>query len=186
MLIARDPVAFVDAEVTGAAMGKGSGTPGRSVADFERAHGQTLFGFVRTLGVKDDDAADVVQESLLRLFDALCAGQSIRDRKAWTFHVAYRLAMDEHRRFARGLRLMNARPLLAAVEDPGADVERQQVWSEVGCLPARQCAVLFLRFRADLAFDEIGMTLGITASAARSHCTQALATLRNRLGEEAD
>lgn len=81
---------------------------------------------------------------------------------------------------------MNARPRLAAVEDPGADVERQQVWSEVGCLPARQRAVLFLRFRADLAFDEIGMTLGITASAARSHCTQALATLRNRLGGEAD
>ncbi|CAN0309129.1 unnamed protein product, partial [Phaeothamnion confervicola] len=66
------------------------------------------------------------------------------------------------------------------------EVERQQVWSEVGRLPARQRAVLFLRFRADLAFDEIGMTLGITASAARSHCTQALATLRNRLGEEAD
>ena len=101
MLIARDPVTLVDAEMTDAAVTTGSGTHGRSVADFERAHGQTLFGFVRGLGVKDDAAADVVQESILRLFDALCTGQAIRDRKAWTFHVAYRLAMDEHRRFAR-------------------------------------------------------------------------------------
>ena len=60
---------------------------------------------------------------------------------------------------------MNARPHPADAEDPGDDLERQQVWSEVDRLPDRQRAVLFLRFRADLAFEDIGMTLGITASA---------------------
>jgi RNA polymerase sigma-70 factor (ECF subfamily) len=93
--------------------------------------------------------------------------------------------MDEHRRFARGLRLANARPRPTDVGDPGDDLERQQVWSEVDRLPDRQRAVLYLRYRADLAFEEVGLTLGITASAARSHCTQALATLRTRLGVEA-
>ena len=186
MLIARDPVPFVDSDVRDAAVTTDSGSHGRFVADFERAHGQTLFGFVRRLGVKDDAAADVVQEAILRLFDALSAGQQIRDSKAWTFHVAYRLAMDEHRRLARRLRLAKARPRPSNVNDPGDDVERQQVWFEVDRLPDRQRAVLFLRFRADLAFEDIGATLGITASAARSHCTQALATLRARLGEEAD
>ena len=185
MLIVRYPVTFVDAEMTDAAASADSGTHGRFVADFERAHGQTLFGFVRSLGVKDDDAADVVQESILRLFDALRGGQAIRDRKAWTFHVAYRLAMDEHRRFARGSRLRSARPHPADAGDPGEDLERRQVWSQVDRLPDRQRSVLFLRFRADLAFEDIGATLGITASAARSHCTQALATLRARLGKEA-
>jgi len=186
MLIERDSVSLVDAEVADASATTGSGTHGRSVADFERAHGQTLFGFVRRLGVNDDAAADVVQESILRLFDALCAGQPIRDSKSWTFHVAYRLAMDEHRRFARGLRLMKSRPRPADAGDPSDDVARQQVWSEVDRLPDRQRAVLFLRFRADMAFVDIGMSLGITASAARSHCTQALATLRARLGEGAE
>lgn len=186
MLIARDLVPFVDSEVTDAAVTTYSGSHGRFVADFERAHGQTLFGFVRRLGVKDDAAADVVQEAILRLFDALCAGQQIRDSKAWTFHVAYRLAMDEHRRLTRRLRLVKARPRPTNVDDPCDDVDRQQVWSEVDRLPDRQRAVLFLRFRADLAFEDIGATLGITASAARSHCTQALATLRARLGGEAD
>src|SRR6188472_756305 len=119
MLIARDPVPVMDAEMANAVVSAGSGTHSRFVADFERAHGQTLFGFVRGLGVKDDAAADVVQESILRLFDALRTGQAIRDRKAWTFHVAYRLAMDEHRRFARARRLMNARRHPADAEDPG-------------------------------------------------------------------
>ena len=135
--------------------------------------------------MSDAVAADVVQESLLRLFDALCAGQPIRDLKSWTFHVAYRLSMDEHRRFARGAWPAHARPQVAGTGDPGDEIERQQVWLEVDRLPDRQRAVLYLRYRADLAFDDIGLTLGITASAARSHCTQALAVLRARLGEVA-
>jgi RNA polymerase sigma factor (sigma-70 family) len=185
MLIARDPTALVDAEANDGVVTTRVGAHHGSVVDFERAHGQILFGFVRRLGVNDTAAADVVQESLLRLFDALCAGQPIRDLKSWTFHVAYRLSMDEHRRLARGLRLRNARPRLADAGDPSDDLERQQVWSEVDRLPDRQRAVLYLRYRADLAFEDVGLTLGITASAARSHCTQALATLRTRLGEEA-
>jgi RNA polymerase sigma-70 factor (ECF subfamily) len=53
-------------------------------------------------------------------------------------------------------------------------------------LPPRQRQVLYLRFRADLPFDEIGLILGITDSAARSHATQAMHTLRSRLAAQAD
>lgn len=155
-----------------------------AVIDFERVHGQTLFGFVRRLGVSDAAAADVVQESMLRLFDALSGGQPIRDVKSWTYHVAYRLAMDEHRRSARGLRLVEKAGGPAVQTDQADDLERRQVWAEVDRLPERQRAVLYLRFRADLAFEDIGTTLGITASAARSHCTQALAALRHRLTKD--
>lgn len=159
------------------------GAHDRAVVEFERTNGQILFGFVRRLGIDDGAAQDVVQESLLRLFDVLCAGQSIRDPKSWTFHVAYRLAMDEHRRVSRFLRLANARCQSGDDGDPADNLARQQVWSEVDLLPERQRAVLYLRFRADLAFEDIGATLDITASTARSHCTQALAALRNRLSE---
>ena len=156
-----------------------------AVVSFERQHGQTLFGFVRRLGVPDGAAADVVQESLLRLFGVLCAGQSIRDIRSWTFHVAYRLAMDEHRRVTRGQRTMSTTTNTSTNDDLADDLERRQVWSEVDRLPERQRAVLYLRFRADLSFEDIGTTLGITSSAARSHCTQALAAIRERLGKEA-
>ena len=150
------------------------------VADLEQSHGQVLFGFVRRLGVRDDAAVDVVQEALLKLFGALCSGEPIQDAKSWTFHVAYRLAMDEHRRGARALRVV---PTWGGQgdDDPADSHERRQVWTQVDLLPERQRAVLYLRFRADLPFEDIGATMGITASAARSHCTQALAVLRRRL-----
>lgn len=184
MLVMRGSANVVDPETTADALAARPATHADAVIDFERMHGQTLFGFVRRLGVSDSAAADVVQESLLRLFDALTGEQPIRDVKSWTYHVAYRLAMDEHRRSARGLRLVEkaAPPLVET--DQADDLERRQVWTEVDRLPERQRAVLYLRFRADLAFEEIGTTLGITASAARSHCTQALAALRQRLTKD--
>lgn len=185
MLSIRGRGDVVDAESTDYVPAAPLGAPDKTVVDFEKAHGQILFGFVRRLGVNDAAAADVVQESLLRLFDALGAGQPIRDLKSWTFHVAYRLAMDEHRRFARDVRLATARhPRVVAEGDPADELERRQVWSEVDRLPQRQRAVLYLRFRVDLPFEDIGLTLGITASAARSHCSQALAAVRGRLAGE--
>lgn len=156
------------------------------VVGLERTHGQTLFGFVRRLGISDVAAADVVQESLVRLFDVLVGGQQIVDAKAWLFHTAYRLAMDEHRRFARIHRLASRLESRSAVDnDPAEGFERRLVWSAVDRLPERQRAVVYLRFRADLSFDAVAATMGITASAARSHSTQALASLRRTLNAEA-
>ena len=54
------------------------------------------------------------------------------------------------------------------------------MWAEVDRLPTRQREVLYLRYRSDLTFEAIGEVLGITSSAARSHATQAMATLRQR------
>src|SRR5829696_770644 len=67
------------------------------VLDLERRHGQALFGFVRRLGLSDAQAADSVQEVLLRLWSELQAGRWIEQPKAWAFRAIYRLAMDQHR-----------------------------------------------------------------------------------------
>ncbi len=160
--------------------------PTEVVVAFERAHGQALFGFARRLDVSDAHAADVVQEALLRLFDALSHREAIRDTRAWTFHVAYRLAMDDHRRTTRNLKLVDRlRPNPAVLSDASDDIASREVWAEVDRLPERQRAVLYLRYRADLDFDAVGAVLSITASAARSHCTQALGRLRTALAGEA-
>ena len=59
--------------------------------------------------------------------------------------------------------------------------DRIAVWSEVDRLPDRQRQVIYLRYRADLAYEEIGQALGITAGAARSHAAQAVERLRAAL-----
>lgn len=157
------------------------------VADLQLTDAQGLFGFVRRLGLSDDQADDAVQEVLVRLLDQLRAGASIGNPRSWAYRSIYRLAMDQHRLRRRlealGIRLgsSNKVPPRDQLED------RITVWAEVDRLPDRQRHVIYLRYRSDLPFDEIAGVLGISSSAARSHSTQAMATLRARLatgGEE--
>ena len=94
--------------------------------------------------------------------------------------------MDEHRlrRRLAGLRerLLGRTSDEVGQDDFKASSDRLAVWAEVDRLPERQRQVLYLRYRADLPFEDIGEVLGISASAARSHATQAMAALRRRLG----
>lgn len=154
----------------------------------EKRHGQELFGFVRRLGLTDSQAADAVQEVLLRLWAELQAGRTIEQPKAWAFRTIYRLGMDQHRLARRIGGLVERLGWSGEQEDHTAHDagDRIAVWSEVARLPQRQRHVLYLRYRADLSFDQIGEVMGITASAARSHATQATATLRRRLGDPSD
>ena len=155
------------------------------IIDLEATHGQHLFGFVRRLGLTDQQAADCVQEVLLRLWTTLERGVIVVDPKGWAFRSIYRLAMDEYRLRRRVTSLVRTLGWRATAAGPGvADDDRIAVWAEVDRLPARQRQVVYLRYRADLPYTEIGEVLGITASAARSHATQAMAVLRNRLNED--
>jgi RNA polymerase sigma-70 factor (ECF subfamily) len=151
------------------------------VAALDAQHGQGMLGFVRRLGLSDAQADDAVQEVLLRLWTELRRGTVIDNPKSWAYRTIYRVAMDEHRLHRRlaGLRELLASPgRQPEVRDPS---DRIAVWVEVDRLPQRQRQVVYLRYRSDLAFEEIGEVLGITSSAARSHSTQAMATLRGRL-----
>ena len=68
----------------------------RVTEHYER-RGRELWGLARRLGASDEQAADVVQEAHLRLWRELSAGTHVDDIDAWTFRVAYRLVMDQHR-----------------------------------------------------------------------------------------
>jgi RNA polymerase sigma factor (sigma-70 family) len=149
--------------------------------ELERSEGQALFGFALRLGLSEVEAQDAVQEALLRLWTQFAAGSSIENPRNWTFRTIYRIAMDEHRLRRRAMSILDRIGRAtgrAATSEPADHID---IWPEVDRLSDRQRQVVYLRYQADLAFDEIGTVLGITASAARSHSTFALATLRRRL-----
>jgi RNA polymerase sigma factor (sigma-70 family) len=108
----------------------------------------------------------------------------VEDPRGWAYRVIYRIAMDQHRfgRRLQGLRQRIASQWRHPSQQDLAD--RIAVWTEIDRLPPRQRQVLYLRYRSDLPFDDIADVVGITASAARSHATQAMATLRRRLLDE--
>ena len=149
--------------------------------DLERAEGQALFGFAIRLGLSDAEAQDAVQESLLRLWTQFMAGVIIENPRGWTFRTIYRVAMDEHRLRRRAIGLLDRIGRAASRSPTSGSIEPADIWGEVDHLSDRQRQVVYLRYQADLAFEEIGSVLGISASAARSHATFALAALRKRV-----
>ena len=163
----------------------------RTVHSLYQRRSQEMFGFVRRLGLADEDASDAVQETMLRLWRELDSGTEIADPDAWTFRTLYRLGIDSHRltRRIRGV-IDRVGGRLAAPDrghydgDPARRIDVDAIWHAVDRLPKRQRAVLYLRYRADLPYERIGVALGITPGAARGHASTGLATLRRRLDNE--
>jgi RNA polymerase sigma factor (sigma-70 family) len=150
------------------------------VVRLENDEAQALFGFVRRLGLTDEQADDAVQEVFARLLAEQRRGILIASPRSWAYQAIYRLAMDQHR-LRRKIRALVGAIGRNRVADRHDDADRIAVWSEVDRLPPRQRQIVYLRYRGDLAYEEIAGVLGISASAARSHATQAMATLRARL-----
>lgn len=154
---------------------------GAIVALLQDGEAQALFGFVRRLGLTDEQADDAVQEVFARMLDVQRQGVSIANPRSWAYRSIYRLAMDQHRMRTRIVALVRRLAERPGGRPPPDAADRIAVWAEVNRLPARQRHVIYLRYRADLAYEEIGSVLGISASAARSHASQAIAAIRSRL-----
>jgi RNA polymerase sigma factor (sigma-70 family) len=156
------------------------------LVDLENREGQALFGFAVRLGLTQAEAQDAVQETLLRLWSQLSSGTTIDNPRKWAYRTIYRVAMDEHRLRRRSRALLDRFGRSAGRSSTLLSSDLVDIWAAVDRLSDRQRQVIYLRYQADLAFDDIGTVLGITAGAARSHCTFALAALRKAYptGEE--
>lgn len=151
------------------------------VTEHYERRGRELWGLARRLGASDEQAADVVQEAHLRLWRELGRGTAVEDVDAWTFRVVYRLVMDQHRLARRvgeifgRLRQDHVEAVSHAVDD------RLSLWPVVDRLPPRERATLYLRYRADLSFDQIGEVMGITPASARTYASRGVERLRGLL-----
>lgn len=152
------------------------------VVDLHERRAGELIGFASHLGLSTEEARDATQEALLRLWIEIDAGRTIAQPDAWVFRTLYRLCMDRHR-WSRRFRA------LAERLEPSASTRTQDpddaivVWDAVERLPNRQRLAIYLRYRADLPFEEIGAILGIRAVSARSHVSRALDALRAMLSD---
>jgi RNA polymerase sigma factor (sigma-70 family) len=154
------------------------------VTELHAQHGAALYNFARHLGLDDAEAADAAQEALLRLWRELRRGTRIETPLGWTYRTCYHLAMGQHRwRRQLGRLLPRLAPSHPAYAGPESS-DRVSVWAAVDELPPRQRHVVYLHYAADLPFDEIAVIVGISPSAARTHASRGLATLRRALADE--
>ena len=173
-------MSFAPADV--ATVGIDTGALAATVTERYERRGRELWGLARRLGASDEEAHDAVQEAHLRLWNELGRGTVIEDLDAWTFRVLYRLVMDQHRLSRRvGMIVGRLRERRSEVEHIEVD-DRLSLWPFVDRLPARERSTLYLRYRVDLSFEQIGDVMGIKPGAARAYASRGLERLRRQLG----
>jgi RNA polymerase sigma-70 factor (ECF subfamily) len=129
-------------------------------------------------------AEDLLQVALTKTY--LSWGR-IRDRGALESYVRTTLATTATswwRRRWNGERPTDVLPETATVDRSSQVDERDALWSLVRALPAKQRAVLVLRFYEDMSEAEVARTLGIAPGTVKSSTSRALAALRQTLGEQ--
>jgi RNA polymerase sigma-70 factor (ECF subfamily) len=128
-------------------------------------------------------AEDVLQTALTRTYVAWRRLGEIEAAEAYTRRVLVTTATSWWRRRWHGERPSEVLPEPAVGDATDGWLDRTELWRHVRSLPARQRAVLVLRFYEDLTEVETARVLGVAVGTVKSHCARALATLRTRLAE---
>ena len=127
-------------------------------------------------------AADITHESFLRLWQRRDRLAENSNEKAWLMKVAINLAIDHQRSLLTALkhRLLPPPPSDPSVEAL-SQLDREHMKKALKKLPARDRAVLALRFEQDLSFPEISKILGEPDATLRTRVHRALARLQLQL-----
>jgi RNA polymerase sigma-70 factor (sigma-E family) len=141
-----------------------------------RAPGLLRYGYVLT--GNQHDAADLVQEALVRLGVAWPRVHRKGDPEGYVRTTMARLHVSWWRRRRREL-LVRSVPEGSYVDGALSDVDSgSALWPALAGLPPRQRAVLVLRYYERCPDDEIAAVLGVSRSTVRSTAKRGLEKLR--------
>ncbi|NJP93191.1 SigE family RNA polymerase sigma factor [Nonomuraea sp. FMUSA5-5] len=145
-------------------------------ADFVAERGDALLRYGYVLAGNPHDAADLVQEALLRLRGAWPRLRSKESPESYVRTTMARLHLSVWR--------LRRRELLAwdlpdgTHEDTLPRGDERTLWQALSGLPRKQRAVLVLRYYEQLTDAEIANVLGISRGTVRSQASRALDKLR--------
>jgi RNA polymerase sigma-70 factor (ECF subfamily) len=136
-----------------------------------------------------DDADDVAQTVLVRLFEHLPGFRGTARLSTWLYQITRNAALDALRKRRRRQRLLErwrgAEGVQNAQTQPGATLDRQDLLDRarevVAGLPERQRAVLALVDLQGHAAQEAAALLGVAPSTARVHLLRARRAVRAAL-----
>lgn len=149
-----------------------------------RAYQRSVFSLALRMLSHRQRAEDLAQEVFLQLHRHLGDIESDAHLGFWLRKVSLNRALDRLRREPRYESVVLE--LIPAEDAGGSDPLLQRRLRELlGLLPAAPRAVVLLRYQEDLDPVEIARTLNMSINTVKSHLKRSLATLRERLGEDA-
>ncbi|GAA5193021.1 SigE family RNA polymerase sigma factor [Rugosimonospora acidiphila] len=129
-------------------------------------------------------AEDLLQITLTKTYLAWRRLGEIEAVESYTRRVLVNTATSWWRRRWHGERPTEVLPDRPAPDRIDERIERDRLWRHVTTLPARQRAVLVLRFYEDMSEADTARLLNISIGTVKSQCARALASLRKRLAED--
>ena len=122
-------------------------------------------------------ADDVVQETLASMYVRWPALRSVDHIDAYVRTMLVRSFLQERRRPWSRVRLGGVPPELAG-RDASAVEDRDRLARALARIPARQRAVLVLRFLCDMSVEDVAAALRCSAGTVKSQTSHGLAAMR--------
>lgn len=154
-------------------------------------HSRAVYRLAYRMTGRADDADDVVQETMLRLYQRLSTFERRASFTTWLHQIAVRCALDllDARQRRREQQDTEVHPMLERTEDTAAQPERKALSAEVrdsvaqalGCLTASEHSAFILRHCEGMSIREIGAALGTNDNATKNTIFRAVRKLRERL-----
>ncbi|WP_319459114.1 SigE family RNA polymerase sigma factor [Micromonospora sp. RTP1Z1] len=130
-------------------------------------------------------AEDLLQTALTKTYLAWKRLGGIEAIEPYTRRVLVNTSTSWWRRRWHGERPTDVLPERAGVDEIEQQLDRDALWRHLSALPARQRAVLVLRFYEDMSEAQTAALLEISPGTVKSQTSRALSTLRRRLGSQA-
>ncbi len=146
-----------------------------------------LFGFIRRQVGERAEAEDLLQQTMLRIFDGLDSMKDPSAFRAWAFGIAANLCRNEGRRQQSHAALLPT----GGLEERGSTTspehaaqsgqEREQIARALDALPELQREVFVLYHYTNLSYGEISQAVGAPVGTVKSRMNSALTQLRTLL-----
>jgi RNA polymerase sigma-70 factor (ECF subfamily) len=152
--------------------------------DFVAARSAALLRTAYLLAGDWATAEDLLQTALTKTYLAWKRLGEIDAVEPYARRVLVNTATSWWRRRWHGEKPTEVLPERAAPDRMEEQLERDVLWQHVKALPARQRAVLVLRFYEDMSEAQTAALLNISPGTVKSQTSRALTTLRHRLAAE--
>ena len=132
-----------------------------------------------------EDAADLVQDALVKTFGRLRNGFSVQSAEAYVRRAILNTWVDRGRRSTRWRSIAHLNAVPELTDDASDDTQsRLDLHEELRKLTPRERACLVLRYYEDLKVDDIAATLELSSGAVKRYLSDGLSKMAVSLSED--
>ena len=158
-----------------------------------QAHINAIYALALRMTGSSEDAKDMAQEALLRIYRSLSSFRVEANFSTWAYRIAANVCIDELRRKKRREQVS-----MEALQEGGTELksheatpeaeavrmeEREELQRAILCLPEEQRAAVVLRDVQGLSYEQVAQCLDVNLNTIKSRISRGRRNLRSILIE---